>query len=176
MDCSTPGLPVLHHLPEFAQAHLHWVNDAIQSSHPLLSSSLVLNLSQHQGLLQTVFSSGGRSTGVSASALVLPMNIQGWLPLELTGLILLSRGLSSTFSSTKIWKCQFFGIQRSLWSNSHPHMTTGKTTALTRWTFVGMMSLLFIVPSYLFFQGAFFNFVAVVTVCSDFGAQAFNQY
>ena len=57
MDRSTPGLPVLHHLPEFAQTHLHWFNDAIQSSHPLLSSSLALNLSQHQGLLQTVGSS-----------------------------------------------------------------------------------------------------------------------
>ena len=58
MDCSTPGLPVLHNLPEFAQTHVHWVSDAIQPSHPLLSpSSLALNLSQHQGLFQSVGSS-----------------------------------------------------------------------------------------------------------------------
>ena len=51
MDCSTPGFPVLCFLPEFAQVHVHWVNDAIQSSHPLsLPSPLALNLSQHQGL------------------------------------------------------------------------------------------------------------------------------
>ena len=53
MDCSTPGFPVLHHLPEFAQTHVHWVNDAIQLFHPLLPPSpLALNLSQHQLQLQ----------------------------------------------------------------------------------------------------------------------------
>ena len=58
MDCSTPGFPVLHHLPEFAQIHLHWVGDAIQPSHPLLSPSPpAFNLSQHQGLFQWVSSS-----------------------------------------------------------------------------------------------------------------------
>ena len=51
--CSTPGVPVLHYLPEFAQTHVHWVNDVIQQSHPLSSPSPpVLNLSQHQGLFQ----------------------------------------------------------------------------------------------------------------------------
>ena len=53
MDCSTPGFLVLHHIPEFAQFHVHWVGDAIQRSHPLLSPSPpALNLSQHQGLFQ----------------------------------------------------------------------------------------------------------------------------
>ena len=56
MDCSTPTFPVLHHLPEFAQTHVHWVSDAIQPSHPLLSSSPTFNLSQPQGLLQWVCS------------------------------------------------------------------------------------------------------------------------
>ena len=57
-DCSLPGFPVLHHLPEFAQSHVHWVDDAIQPSHPLLSPSPpALNLSQHQGLFQWVGSS-----------------------------------------------------------------------------------------------------------------------
>ena len=54
MDCSTPGLPVPHQLPEFTQTHVHWVGDAIQPSHPLLSPSPALNLSQHYGLLQWV--------------------------------------------------------------------------------------------------------------------------
>ena len=58
MDCSTPGLPVLHHLPEFAQTHVHSVGDAIQPSHPLLPPSLpALNLSQHQRICQLVGSS-----------------------------------------------------------------------------------------------------------------------
>ena len=50
MDCSTPGFPVLHHLPELAQTHVRWVGDAIQPSHLLSSSSPAFNLSQHQGL------------------------------------------------------------------------------------------------------------------------------
>ena len=57
MDCSMPGLPVLHHLPELAQTHVHWISDAIQPSHPLLSPSpSAFNLSQHQGLFQWVSS------------------------------------------------------------------------------------------------------------------------
>ena len=54
MDCSTPGLPVPHHLLKFAQVHVHCISDAIQPSHPLISSSSALNLSQHQGLFQWV--------------------------------------------------------------------------------------------------------------------------
>ena len=58
MDCSTPGLPVHHQLPEFTQTHVHWVGDAIQPSHPLSSPSpLAFSLSQHQGLFQWVSSS-----------------------------------------------------------------------------------------------------------------------
>jgi len=57
VDCSMPGLPVPHFLPEFAQVHVHWVGEAIQPSHPLLSSSpFAFNLSQHQGLFQWVSS------------------------------------------------------------------------------------------------------------------------
>ena len=67
-----------------------------------------------------LFTSSGQSIGVSVSASVLPMNIQSWFPLQLTGLIsLLSKGLSGVFSSTTIWKHQFFNAQPSLWSNSH---------------------------------------------------------
>ena len=91
------------------------------------------------------FVSGGQSIGASALALVLPMNIQDWFHLGLTGLISLqSKRLSRVFSNTTVQKHQFFSTQPSLRSNSHPYMTTGKTVALTRQTFVGkVMSLLF---------------------------------
>ena len=106
MNHSTPGLPVHHQLPEFTQTHAHLVSDAIQPSHPLLSPSpLAFNLFQHSGSFQMsqFFASGGQSIGVSASASVLPMNIQDWFPLELTGWISLqSKGLSRVFSSTTV--------------------------------------------------------------------------
>ena len=91
-----------------------------------------------------LFASVGQSIG--ASALVLPVNIQDWFPLGLTGLISLqSKGLSRVFSSTTILKHQFFNVQPYLWSNSHIHTwLLEKTIVLTIWTFVGkMMSLLF---------------------------------
>ena len=67
-----------------------------------------------------LFASGGQS--IAALASVLPMNIQGWFPLGLTGLIfLLLKELSKVFFSTTIWKHQFFGAQPSLWSKSHIH-------------------------------------------------------
>ena len=91
MDCSTP---VLHYLPEFAQSHVHWVGDAIQPSYPLSPPSPpALNLSQHQSFpMSWLFTSGGQRIGASASASVLPVNIQGWFPSGLTSLIsLLSR-------------------------------------------------------------------------------------
>ena len=68
------------------------------------------------------FASGGQSTGASASASILPMNSQDWFPLGLTGLISLkSKGLSRMFSSTIVWKHQFFAAQPSLWSSCHIH-------------------------------------------------------
>ena len=143
MDCSTPGFPGHHQLSELAQIHVHRIGDAIQPSHPLLSPSPpTFNLSQHQGLFQ----SGGQSIGVSASASVLPMNVQDWFPLGWTGWISLQfKGLSRVFSKTTVqktpflWCSAFFMVQLS-----HPYMTTGKAIALIRWTFVGkVMSLLF---------------------------------
>ena len=91
------------------------------------------------------FVSSGQRIGVSASASVLPMNIQDWFLLGLTSLISLqSKGLWRDFSNTTVQKHQFFAAQFSLWSNSHPYTTTGKTLALTRRTFVGkVMSLCF---------------------------------
>ena len=90
IDGSTQGFPAFHYLSEFAQLHVHWVSDAIQPSHPLSSlSPPAFNLSQHQGLfpINRFFASGGQSIGASASVSVLPVNIQGWFPLGLTGLI-----------------------------------------------------------------------------------------
>ena len=123
MDCSMPGFPVLYHLPELAQTHVHCVGDAIQPSHPLSSPSPpALNLSQHQGLFQWVSSLHhvAKVLGVSASASVLPMNIQDWFPLGWTGWISLkSKGFSRVFSSTTVQKHQLFGAKISLRSNSH---------------------------------------------------------
>ena len=118
MDSSTPGFPVFHHLPEFAQTHVHWVGDDIQPPRPLSSPSLAsLNLSQHQSLFQWA-GWGGQTIGASAST----VNIQSWFPLGLISLIsLLFRGLSRVFSSTTIWKHQFFGAKPSLQSNYHIH-------------------------------------------------------
>ena len=103
MDCSMPGIPVLHHLPEFAQTHVHWVDDAIQPSHPLSSStfsSCPQSIPASESFLMSrLFTSDGQSIGASASASVFSMNIQGWFPVGLTGLILLSKGLSRVFSS-----------------------------------------------------------------------------
>ena len=84
MNGSTPGFPVLHYLLMFAQTHVHWVN-AMQTSHPLSPHSPpVLTLSQCQFLFQRV-GSLHQLARVLASASVLPMNIQGWFPLGLTG-------------------------------------------------------------------------------------------
>ena len=149
MDCITPGFLVLHSLPEFAQTHVPWVWYAIQPFHPLFTpSSLSLNLSQHQVFfpMNQLFSWGGQGIGASTSASVLPMTIQDWFPLGLTGLISLqSKGLSRVFSNTTIWKHQFFHTQHPFMVPlSHSNMTTGKTIALTRQTFVSkVMSLLF---------------------------------
>ena len=124
MDCSTPGLPVPHQLLEFTQTHVRGVRDAIQPSHPLSSPSPpAFNLYQHQGLFKWVISSCQMvNIGVSPSASVLPMNIQNWFPVGLTGLSSLqSKGLSRVFSNTRIQKHQFFSTKPSLWSNSHIH-------------------------------------------------------
>ena len=117
MDCSTPGLPVLHQFLEFTQTHVHRACDAIQPPHPLSSPSPpTLNLSQHQGLFKWVSSSSGsQSLGVSASTSVLPVNVQDWSPLEWTGWISLqSKGLSRVFSNTTVQKHQFLSTQLSL--------------------------------------------------------------
>ena len=125
MDCSIPGLPVPHHLPEFAQVFVHCIGDVIQLSHPLMPSSpSALDLSQHQRFSSEFLStSDDHNTGDSASASALPVNIQGWSPLKLTGLIsLLSKGLSKVLSSTPtVERHQFFDVLPSLWSKYYNH-------------------------------------------------------
>ena len=102
-DCSTPGSPVSHYLLKLAQTHVHWVSDAIQPSHPLPSLGS-FTMSQ-------LFSSSSQSIGASASASVLPTNIQDWFPLGWTGWITLqSKGLSSVFSSTTVFKSISFSV------------------------------------------------------------------
>ena len=111
MNCSTPGFPVLHYLPEFARTHIHWVGDAIQPSQPLLLPfPFAFNLSQHQSFPTSwLFASGGQSTGASVSASVLSMNILGWCPLQLTGFRSPCYPRNSqVFSSTTIWKHSAF--------------------------------------------------------------------
>ena len=116
MNCSMLGFPVLHHSPGVC-------SDSCPLSrwcHPSISSSVIpfscLQSFPASGsfLMSWLFSSGAQSIGASASASVFPMNIQGWFPLGLTGLIsLLSKGVSRVFSNTTVQKHQFFGIQPS---------------------------------------------------------------
>ena len=147
MSHSMPGLPVHHQLQESTQTHVLQVGDAIQPSHPLSFSSLpALNLSQHQGLSQWVSSS-------HQVAKVLEFQLQHQYSNEYPGLIsfrmdrlgllavqgTLKSLLQHHSSKASILRHSAFFIAQL----SHPYMTTGKTIALTRWTFVGkVLSLL----------------------------------
>ena len=122
MDCSTTGFLIFYYLLEFAQIPVCWVSDITSPSPPLPPlSPLALSFPASGSFpMNRLLASGGQSIGVSASASVLPMNIQGWFPLGLTGLISLqSKGLSRVLLSTTLWKHQFFSVQSSLWSNFH---------------------------------------------------------
>ena len=93
--------------------------------------------------MSQLFAWGGQSTGVSVLASFLPKRSQGWSSVATGWIFLHSKGLSRVFSNTTVQKHQFFGAYPSSQSNSHPHMTTGKTRALTRLTLVSkVMSLL----------------------------------
>ena len=117
MDCSLAcQASVTHHLPKFAQVHVHCISDAIQPSHPLTPSSLPSIFSSIRDFsVSQLFASDDQKTGTSASASVLLVNIQGLSPLRLTYLIsFLFKGLSGVFSSTTFQRHQFFGILPSL--------------------------------------------------------------
>ena len=107
--------PISQSLLKFVSIESVMLSNHLILCHPLLWPSVFFSIRAFSS--ESAFSSGGQSIG--ASAWVLPMNIQGWFPLGLTGLILLSRGRSRVISNTTIWKHQFFSIQPSLWSKSH---------------------------------------------------------
>ena len=109
-----PGFPVLHHLLELAQTHIHWVGDALHPSHPMSSPSFCLHSFPVSGsfLRSQFFASCGQSIGASALASVFPMNIQDWFPLGLTGLISL---LPSSFQFSRSI------VSDSLWNHELQH-------------------------------------------------------
>ena len=145
IDCSTPGLPVHHQLPKFIQTHVHWVSDAIQPSHPVVPFSSCLQSSQHQGFFQWVSFCIRWPKYWSSSFSISPSNeYSGLISFRMDWLDLLAdQGtlkslLQHHSSKASIVPCSAFFIVQL----SHPYMTTGKTIALTRQTFVGkMMSL-----------------------------------
>ena len=103
------------------------IESVMPSNHFILCHPLLLLLSVFPSIrsfpVSQFFISGGQSVKASASAAVLPMNIQDWFPLALTGLISLqSKGLSRVFSNTTVQKHQVFSTQPPLWSNSHIHI------------------------------------------------------
>ena len=125
VHCSTPGLPVPSPTPRAclnSSQLSQWCHPAISCSVVPLSSSLQFFPASWSFPVSHFFASGGQNIGASASASVLPMNIQGWFTLELTGLnSLLSKELVRVLSSTTIQKHQFFSAQPSLCSNSYIH-------------------------------------------------------
>ena len=140
MNCSMPGLLVHHQLPEYTQTHVHRVSDAIQPSHPPSSPSPpAFNLSQPQGLSQGVI-----SLHQVAKVLEFQLQHQSFQWIFRTDLLAVQGTLKSLLQhhSSKapiLLHSAFFIVQLS-----HPYMTTGKTIALTKWTFVdNVMSLLF---------------------------------
>ena len=161
MDCSLPGFPVLHYLLDLAQTHVHWVNDAIQPSHPLLLPyPFALNLSKHQSLFQWVgclylAKYWSFSFSISPSKEypgLISFRIDWFDPLAVQG-TLKSLLQHHSWKASFLQCSAFFMVQLS-----HPCMNTGKTIALTRWPFVSkVMSLLFNMLSSIvitFLQGA----------------------
>ena len=182
MDCSTLGFPVHHQLQELAQTHVHRICDAIQPSHPLSSPSPpAFNLSQHQGLFKWLSSSHQVAKGLeSFSFSISPSNEYSGLisfKTDWVDLLAFQGTLKSLLqhhnSKASVLRCSAFFIVQL----SYPYMITGKTIALTRWTFVcKVMSLLFnmlsrLVIAFLPRSKCLFHVMVAVTICSDFGPQ-----
>ena len=132
MDCSIPSFPVLHYLLEFAQMQVHWVNDAIQPSSAsvsLFSFGFQSCPASESFPLSWLFTSGGQSIGASTSAVVLPMNIQGWFWLIWSPCFqgTLKSHLQHQNLKASILQCSAFLMVLC----SHPYITTGPTIALT---------------------------------------------
>ena len=146
-DCIAPGFPVYHQLPEPDQSQVHQISDALQPSHPLLSSfPPALNLTQHQGLFQSVSSSHRVAKYWSFSFSISPSSeYSGPISFRMDCLNLLAvhgtlKSLLQHQSSKALilWHSAFFMVQLS-----HPYMTTGKTIYLTRRTCVSKVTPLF---------------------------------
>ena len=142
-DYSMPSLPAPHHLPKFAQVHVHCIGDAIQPPHPLMCSSpSALNLSQHQGHKRvsclhqmTKILELQHQSFQWVFRIDFPQDWLVWSPCCPRD----SQESSPVSKASILWCSAFFMVQLS-----HPHVTTGKTIALTIWTFVSrVMSLLF---------------------------------
>ena len=133
IDCIMPGSSILHYLPVCSNSCLlsEWCYLMPLFSDVPVSFCLQFFPASKSFPISWLFTSGGQDILVSASASVLPINIQGWFPLGLIVLISFqSKWLSRVFSSTTNQSLQFFGTQPSLCSNSHLYITTGKTIAL----------------------------------------------
>ena len=146
MDCSMPGFPVYHQLPELTQTHVHQVGDAIQPSHSLSSlSPPAFNLTQHQGLFIWVSSLHQGPKCWSFSFSISPSNEHSglisfrmdWLDLLAVQGTLKSLLQYHSSKTSILQRSDFFIVQLS-----HPYMTIGKTIALTRWTLVGKVTSL----------------------------------
>ena len=177
IDCSTPGLPVHHQLPELAQTHVHRVGDAIQPSHSLFSPSPpAFNLSQHQGLFQWVISSHHQlSFSISSSN-----ECSGLISFSIDWFDLLS--VQGTLKSI----CQYHSSKAKILQHSvffmvqlsDPYMTTGRTIAMNRWTFVGkIMSLLFnMLSRYMSFMYLVRNLYINMILDQFFTCRAMKRY
>ena len=144
MDCSTPGFPVLHHLPEFPQTHVHWVGDAILTSHPLSPHSPpALSLSKHQGRFHWVGSSYQMAKLLKLQFCISPSNeYSGLISLRIDWFDLLavqgtlkSLLLNHNSKASILQHSAFYMVQLS-----HPYMITRKNITLSRQTFAADVS------------------------------------
>ena len=147
MDCSMPGFPVHHPLPELTQIHVHRVSDAIQPSHPLSSPSSASSLSQHQNIFQWVGSLHQMAKVLKFSFSISPSNEYSELisfRINWFDLLAIQGTLKSLLQHHSSKASIFYHSAFLMVQVSHPYMNTGKTIALTWWTFVRkVMSLLF---------------------------------
>ena len=179
MGCSTLGFPVHHQLLELTQTHVHQVSDAIQPSHPLSSPSPAslfpsIRVFSNESVLRIrwpkywTFSFSISPSNEYSGLISFRMDCLDLLAVQGTLKSLLQHHSSK---ASILQRSALFTVQLS-----HPYMTTGKTIALTRWTFVGkVISLLFnmlsrLVITFLPRSKCLFNFMAAITICSDFGA------
>ena len=180
MDCSTPGVPVLHHLPQFAQVHVHFIGDAVQPSHSLTLSSLsAINLPSIRDFSNKSsapirwpkYWSFNISISPSSEYLELISLKIDWFDLFAVQGTFTSLLQCHILKASILWHSFFFVVQLS-----QLYVTTGKTIALTIWTFVGrVMSLLFNTLWRLVITFLLRNNHLILrlqsTMCSDFGTQ-----